>query len=311
MGILVSYAAVATGTSTNVVDDYNKNTCKPGLHRVKNPSPHPDEQSPDIWYYKIPTTIRRKGYNDNVDREDNDDTGVIVLKIHRDWAPNGADRFYSLVKDNYYDCAIFFRVVIPNIIQWGIASTSKETKKWNTPIQDDPRLEKNTPGMVSFAMSGPNSRTTQVFVNGANNSGLDRQGFVPFAEVVHGYELLFDNVYAGVGTPTNTEQIIFQQQGNPYFLHLYPEADIIKGLPLSEYNIIDGKIPAAAAAATGGAALSIDTDFMEQKHQQNGSYYFVVVAIVGAVIIAMTIGLVVAGGAWHNNDNRYGYDTVE
>merc|ERR1712194_142570 len=193
----------------------------------------------------------------------------------------------------------------------GIASTSKETKKWNTPIQDDPRLGKNTPGMVSFAMSGPDSRTTQVFVNGANNSGLNRQGFVPFAEIVHGYELLFDNVYTGVGTPTRIEQINFQQQGNPYFLHLYPEADTIKGLPLSEYNIIDDKNPtAAAAAATGVAVLSIDTDFMEQQHQENDSYYFAVVAVIGAVIIVMTIGFVVAGGAWHNNDNRYGYDTV-
>ena len=118
------------------------------------------------------------------------------------------------MKDIYYDCAIFLCVVIHNIIQWEIALTSKETKKWNTPIQDDPRLEENTHGMVSFVMSGSHSHTTQIFANGANNSGLDRrQGFVfvPFAEVVYGYELLFDNVYAGVGTPTNTEQIIFQQ----------------------------------------------------------------------------------------------------
>jgi cyclophilin family peptidyl-prolyl cis-trans isomerase len=161
--------------------EYDKSTCNPGPHDVSNPSPEPDEVSPDLWYFQIPTTVN----DDDNDGNDDNDNGMIIIEINRKWAPIGVDRFYSLVKDNYYNCAAFYRVVPDFIIQWGIASSSNETEKWGTNIQDDPSVPSisNTIGTVSYAKSGPNTRTTQIFVNYGDNSYLDNQGFVPFGKV--------------------------------------------------------------------------------------------------------------------------------
>ena len=102
----------------------------------------------------------------------------MVLEVNRSWAPIGADRFYALVGDRYYDDAAFFRVV-PSFVVQGIAALPEETKKWDEPIQDDPVLVSN-PGTVTYAAtSQPNSRTTQIFINYVDNSGLDSQGFAP------------------------------------------------------------------------------------------------------------------------------------
>jgi len=215
--LLVAYVQVITAQS------YDKNTCNPGPHDIPNPSPEPDTQSPDIWYYQIPTTTV-VGNDD--DGNDDDDDGMIMLEVHRAWAPIGADRFYSLVQDNYYDCAAFFRIVPNFIIQWGIASNPLETSKWQTDIQDDPVLESNTVGMVSFAMAGPNTRTTQIFVNTEDNLGLDGQGFAPFAKVIQGMDTVFTSMYVPSPVP---DQTTYQTQGNQWILQYYPDIDIIKG----------------------------------------------------------------------------------
>ena len=96
----------------------------------------------------------------------------MVLEVNRSWAPIGADRFYALVNDRYYDDAAFFRVVPSFVVQWGIAALPEETKKWDEPIQDDPVLVSNPSGTVTYAAtSQPNSRTTQIFINYVDNRG--------------------------------------------------------------------------------------------------------------------------------------------
>src|SRR5579875_2956924 len=113
--------------------------------------------------------------------------GDVLLLVHRDWSPLGADRFYELTNAHYYDGNYFFRALRGFVVQWGINGDPQVTKRWSTQaIPDDPPKVSNKIGTVVFATAGPNSRTTQVFINLADNSRLDPQGFTPFAEVIQG-----------------------------------------------------------------------------------------------------------------------------
>ena len=115
--------------------------------------------------------------------------GAFVLQVHRDWAPNGADRFYNLVKNGFYNDARFFRVISGFMVQFGISGDPKLSAVWrNANIADDPVKQSNKPGFITFATAGPNTRTTQVFINFGDNNGLDRQGFSPFGQVTRGHE---------------------------------------------------------------------------------------------------------------------------
>jgi peptidyl-prolyl cis-trans isomerase A (cyclophilin A) len=118
--------------------------------------------------------------------------GDFVIQAHRDWAPLGVDRFYNLVKNGFYDDVRFFRVLKGFMAQFGISGDAKLSSVWrDAKIQDDPVKAKNTRGMVSYAMAGPNTRTTQLFINYQDNSqGLDPQGFAPIGEVVEGMEVV-------------------------------------------------------------------------------------------------------------------------
>src|SRR5438034_10408815 len=100
--------------------------------------------------------------------------GAVEVEVHRDWAPKGADRFYNLVKNGFFDDARFFRVVPDFMVQFGIHGDPAIQKNWaNANIQDDPKSQSNKKGFVTFATRGPNTRTTQVFVNFKDNSFLD------------------------------------------------------------------------------------------------------------------------------------------
>ncbi len=115
--------------------------------------------------------------------------GPFVLEVHRDWAPNGADRFYNLVKNGFYDNARFFRVISGFMVQFGINGDPKISSVWHDAnIPDDPVRQGNQRGFITFATAGPNTRTTQVFINYADNRALDRQGFSPFGRVDLGHE---------------------------------------------------------------------------------------------------------------------------
>lgn len=158
--------------------------------------------------------------------------GVFVVEVHRDWAPNGADRFYNLVKNGFYDDARFFRVISGFMVQFGISGDPKVAAVWrDANIKDDPVKESNKRGNITFATAGPNTRTTQVFINFGDNAGLDDQGFASFGKVVSGMEVV-DALYAeyGEGAPRGQgpDQGLVQQRGNAYLEKSFPKLDFIR-----------------------------------------------------------------------------------
>src|ERR1019366_122017 len=113
--------------------------------------------------------------------------GDFVIKVTRAWAPAGADRFYNLVLHHFYDGASFFRVLPGFMAQFGLSPYPEVSKAWaQATIKDDPVVQSNHRGFISFAMAGPNTRTTQVFINYGNNENLDRSGFSAFGTVTDG-----------------------------------------------------------------------------------------------------------------------------
>lgn len=152
--------------------------------------------------------------------------GAFTVQVHRDWAPLGADRFYNLVKNGFYDQGRFFRVVPGFVVQFGIPADPKVASVWRTAtIEDDPVKEANTKGRITFATAGPNSRTTQVFINFADNSRLDKMGFAPFGEVVQGMDVV-EAINAEYGERPNQGRI--QTQGNEYLKAEFPNMDYIQ-----------------------------------------------------------------------------------
>jgi len=148
------------------------------------------------------------------------------VEVHRDWAPNGADRFYELVTSGFYDEGRFFRVVPEFMVQWGISRDPKIAAEWRDKnIQDDPVTQSNVRGFISFATRGPNTRTTQLFINFGDNARLDSMGFAPFGKVIEGMEIV-DQIYSGYGeTP---QQGMIETQGNAYLKAQFPQLDYIK-----------------------------------------------------------------------------------
>ncbi|HEV2689357.1 MAG TPA: peptidylprolyl isomerase [Bryobacteraceae bacterium] len=152
--------------------------------------------------------------------------GAFVVEVHRDWAPNGADRFHELVTSGFYNEARFFRVVPGFVVQWGISADPKVAEKWREKnIQDDPATQSNLRGFITFATRGPNTRTTQLFINLADNARLDAMGFSPFGKVIEGMDIV-DQLYSGYGeTP---QQQLIETQGNEYLKGQFPQLDYIK-----------------------------------------------------------------------------------
>jgi len=159
--------------------------------------------------------------------------GPFTLTIHRTWAPLGADRFYNLVRGGYYDNVRFFRVIRGFMCQFGIHGDPSVSASWKEArISDDPVIETNTRGRLTFATSGPNTRTTQLFISFNNsNARLDAMGFAPFGEVTEGMDVV-DKLYAGYGEGapqgTGPNQGRIQAEGNAYLKELFPELDYIK-----------------------------------------------------------------------------------
>jgi peptidyl-prolyl cis-trans isomerase A (cyclophilin A) len=175
-----------------------------------------EEKAPDTFRAKFTTT-----------------KGDFVIEVTRKWAPNGADRFYNMVKIGYLNDVAFFRNIEGFMVQFGINGDPKVNKKWrDANIKDDPVVKSNTPGYVTFAQSSArNSRSTQVFINFGDNSRLDRDRFAPFGKVVEGMDVVKSlyNVY-GEGAPNGRgpDQQRVQLEGNTYLKKSFPKLDYIK-----------------------------------------------------------------------------------
>ena len=186
----------------------------PGKPALSDPSSL-NEQAPDVYWAKFDTT-----------------KGPIVIKVTRDWAPIGADRFYNLVKNGFYNNASFFRVIPGFIVQFGISADPKVSAVWHdADIKDDPVKQSNAAGTVTFATAGPNTRTTQIFINLADNNRLDAQGFSAFGAVTDGMNVA-QSFYSGYGEGapmgSGPDQQLLQNQGEAYLASNFPKLDHIK-----------------------------------------------------------------------------------
>ena len=152
--------------------------------------------------------------------------GRVALVVHRSWAPRGADRFYALVRNGFFDGARFFRVVRGFVVQFGLPADPQLGRAWSSqPIQDDPVRHPNGRGTVAFASAGPNTRTTQVFINLADNLRLDALGFSPIGAVVEGSGIV-DSLYGQYGERPSQDSI--RLRGDAYLARAYPNLDRIR-----------------------------------------------------------------------------------
>lgn len=163
--------------------------------------------------------------------------GPFTVLVVRAWAPRGADRFYNLVRHGFYDEARFFRVLAGFVAQFGIHGDPAVSAAWReATIPDDPPQQSNVRGTVVFATAGPNTRTTQVFINFRDNARLDRMGFAPFGKVIEGMEVV-DALYSGYGEGPpqgiGPRQDLIQKEGNAYLKRDFPELDYVKSARLA------------------------------------------------------------------------------
>jgi peptidyl-prolyl cis-trans isomerase A (cyclophilin A) len=164
--------------------------------------------------------------------------GKIVLEVHRDWSPNGADRFYNLVKLGYYEDIAFFRVIEGFMAQFGMHGNPRINKAWSRKsIADDPVKESNKRGYVTFAKRNqPNTRTTQIFINLVDNTNLDGMGFAPFGRVVEGMDVV-DSIYVtGEAAPggKGPKQQRITISGNSFLKKKFPQIDYVKSARIVE-----------------------------------------------------------------------------
>jgi peptidyl-prolyl cis-trans isomerase A (cyclophilin A) len=168
-----------------------------------------NEKAPDTYKVRLDTSA-----------------GPVVIQVTRAWAPLGADRFYNLVKNGFYDGVRFFRVIPGFMAQGGMSGDPALQKVWGrTNFNDDPVKGSNKRGMVTFAKTGmPNSRSTQFFINYGDNSRLDKDGFAPFGEVTEGMAVV--DKFANY--PNVPDQGRITNEGNAYLQKEYPKLDYIK-----------------------------------------------------------------------------------
>ena len=163
--------------------------------------------------------------------------GAIVIDVHRDWSPHGADRFYELVQSGYFTDVAFFRVIGGFMAQVGISGDPALNTEWRAKrIPDDPVKASNTRGTVTFATSGPDSRTTQFFINFGDNARLDGMGFSPFGKVkdMGPVDALYDGYGEGAPRGRGPAQGRLQAEGNAYLRENFPKLDYIKSAKIIE-----------------------------------------------------------------------------
>ena len=158
--------------------------------------------------------------------------GKFDMMIHRSWAPKGSDRLYYLFSNYYFDGIRFFRVLNGFMAQFGSSGDPAVAKVWrDLAISDEPTVQSNTRGRLTFAKGGPNSRTTQLFINYGNNSQLDGAGFPPIGEVTNGMSVV-DSLYNQYGDGAEMggrgpSQTRLGMEGNAYLNKEFPKLDYI------------------------------------------------------------------------------------
>ena len=170
--------------------------------------------------------------------------GDFVISVTRAWAPLGADRFYNLVQNGFFDNVTFFRVVPGFVVQFGISGYPQVAAAWSRAvIKDDPVKQSNKRGFITYAMAGPNTRTTQVFINFSDrNAALDAQGFAPFGQVTQGMDVV-EKLYSGYAEGVTDKQDLIAAKGNAYLEKEYPKLDKIVSATL-----VAGSAPQASPA---------------------------------------------------------------
>src|SRR5579883_151135 len=205
------------GSTTATATAASQGTAAPRPSSAPASAAHPELLDPSKATARAPDQFKAKFSTSK---------GDFVVEVHRDWSPNGADRFYNLVKMGFYDDTRFFRAVDGFMVQFGISGDPSVNAKWQSQgITDDPVKQSNKRGFVTFAQRPtPGSRTTQVFINYGDNSRLDNS-FAPFGRVVQGMEVV-DALYKGYGESPN--QALIQAKGNAYLDEAFPNLDAIK-----------------------------------------------------------------------------------
>jgi peptidyl-prolyl cis-trans isomerase A (cyclophilin A) len=188
---------------------------KPNTEKLMNPA-QLNEKAPETFQVKFDTT-----------------KGEFIVDVTRAWAPIGADRFFNLVKNGFFDDSGLFRVVKNFMVQFGMSGDPKVSRAlMRSNIMDDPVKQSSKRGYITYAMGGPNTRTTQVFISYIDNSRLDSMGFAPFGKVTKGMDVV-DSIYSGYGDmpsqggagPDPTQ---IANQGNAYLRKDFPKLDFIK-----------------------------------------------------------------------------------
>lgn len=156
--------------------------------------------------------------------------GSFVVQVNRAWAPLGADRFYDLVQQHFFDDTRFFRVVPGFVVQFGLSGDPKKNEPWDKRIADDSVRQTNARGTIVFATQGPNTRTHQLFINLGDNARLDEMGFAPIGRVVDGMSVV-DSLYSDYGE--SPDQQFIQTLGNSYLDRTFPKLDRIKTAKVS------------------------------------------------------------------------------
>ena len=219
LGLAISTQTAAAPTKTK--PSFNRALLKPAALNTK---------APETYQARFSTT-----------------RGEFTVKVTRAWAPLGADRFYNLVKHRFFDNASFFRVLPGFMAQFGLSAYPPVSAAWTgTNLKDDPVTQSNTRGRISFATAGPNTRTTQVFINTGNNARLDASGFAPFGEVDEAGMAVVETLYSGYGEGfpqgAGPNQGLIEQQGKAYLDKGFSKLDRI-----NTATIVGGPAPALKA----------------------------------------------------------------
>ena len=182
--------------------------------KAEPPAAAKDEPPPDVFRVNLATS-----------------KGPVEIEVRRAWAPRGADHFYELVKTGFYDGNRFFRVVRNFVVQFGISGDPQLNRLWaNANLPDDPVKQSNVTGTLTYAHLGPNSRSTQLFINLKDNKTLDKQGFAPIGKVISGMATV-ERLYSSYGEMAPRGQgpdpSRIEVEGNAYLEDHFARLDFI------------------------------------------------------------------------------------